>query len=152
MEAKGSPALARTTTDQVGLVFRTKMELYYFLSMECKQSILHDGVKVHWLGPEQLRPAVGNRGGVEQLRAQSYDMTRQHLPSSIEDHRHALPPSSAEGSEEGKLPWPLAGAAKQTGAHCCRPSRWTPSRKPLCHTFRDSALSKCSRSSARSTP
>ncbi len=31
-----NPAMQETTADRVGLVFRTKVELYYFLSTTCK--------------------------------------------------------------------------------------------------------------------
>ena len=152
METEGNPQLTRMTAGRVGMVCRTKVEMYYFLGMEGKLRAFNVGVNTNRDGPKLLRPCVGNREGVDRPRAMPDDMHSEYLPPSGEDHRHVLPPTADEGRKEGRLPPWLAGVAERTGSHCRRASRKTKSRKPLCLTSRDSALRSSWPNSVRDSP
>jgi len=51
MMTEGNPDLARLTAGRVGLVCRTKVELYYFLAMEGTLSLLSTGPNASEVSP-----------------------------------------------------------------------------------------------------
>jgi len=152
MMTEGNPGLARTTAGRVSLVFRTKVELYYFLAMEGKCPSPRPRPSAHRLGPRLLRPRAAPRPGAEGPRAVADDSHRERLPASGEDHRHVLPPAADEGREEGTSPSRLAGVAAEGGLHARSSSRKTMSRRPSCLTSRGSASRSSWRTSLRRSP
>jgi len=55
MMTAGNPGLTRTTAAHVGLVMQTKVEMYYFLAVECKRSCLSAGLETASAVPIPLR-------------------------------------------------------------------------------------------------
>ena len=54
METPCNPGLARTTAAQVGLVMKTKVEMYYFLAVESKCTCLRAGLELSSAVPTPL--------------------------------------------------------------------------------------------------
>lgn len=101
MMTAGHHGLARLTAAQVGLVMKTKVEMYYFLSMEGKCSCLSAGRETSSAVPALLRRSRKPQAAVDGLQAVAHHTLSERLPASSQDDRHVLPAADHEGREEG---------------------------------------------------